>query len=173
MIPAEFQSFFAASSSAGAALVGLLFVAVSLRPEETLGREAPAERRVVAYSAFSALTDAFFMSLGGLLPLVNVGALAVAAGVLSVVGTVRLALQLMRVREGRYHLTLVLGSMVVYGVQVAVGVELLQSPGSPEAVGQLAGLMLMVYAIGLGRAWELLGAERAGLRRLMRSRKRD
>jgi hypothetical protein len=33
MVPPEFANFFIASASAGAALVGLLFVAVSLAPE--------------------------------------------------------------------------------------------------------------------------------------------
>ena len=61
MIPAEFTNFFIASAGAGAALVGLLFVAVSLAPEQIVTRGAPVERRAVAGSAFTALINAFFI----------------------------------------------------------------------------------------------------------------
>jgi hypothetical protein len=42
-----------AMASAGAALLGLLFVAVSVTPQRTFGRAAYAEREGVASSAFT------------------------------------------------------------------------------------------------------------------------
>ena len=41
MVPEDFANFFIASASTGAALVGLLFVAVSLAPEQIVTRRAP------------------------------------------------------------------------------------------------------------------------------------
>src|SRR6266699_1229531 len=71
VVPPEFANFFIAS--AGAALVGLLFVAVSIAPEQMVTRRAPMERPAVAGSAFTALMNAFFISLVALIPHFNVG----------------------------------------------------------------------------------------------------
>lgn len=59
MVPPEFANFFIASAGAGAALVGLLFVAISLAPEQIVTRRAPVERQAVAGSAFTSLVNAF------------------------------------------------------------------------------------------------------------------
>ena len=40
MVPDDFTGYFAAAGTAAGALIGLLFVAVSLRPETVLGRGA-------------------------------------------------------------------------------------------------------------------------------------
>jgi hypothetical protein len=61
VVPPEFLNFFTASTGAGAALVGLLFVAVSLAPEQIVTLQAPVERQAVAGSAFTALINAFFI----------------------------------------------------------------------------------------------------------------
>ena len=53
MVPEAFHDYFLATSGAGAALVGLLFVAVSIAPERTVMSGAPVERRAVATSAYS------------------------------------------------------------------------------------------------------------------------
>ncbi len=77
MVPPQFLDFFIASTGAGAALAGLLFVAVSLAPEQIVTRRAPMERRAVAGSAFTALINAFFISLVALIPHINFGTLIV------------------------------------------------------------------------------------------------
>ena len=43
MVPAIFTNFFIASAGAGGALIGLLFVAVSIAPENTIMEGAPVE----------------------------------------------------------------------------------------------------------------------------------
>ncbi len=58
VVPPEYANFFIASAGAGAALVGLLFVAVSLAPEQIVARRAPVERQAAAGSAFTALITA-------------------------------------------------------------------------------------------------------------------
>src|SRR5881275_1355280 len=77
MVPPEFLNFFIASTGAGAALVGLLFVAVSLAPEHIVTRQAPVERQAVAGSAFTALINAFFISLAALIPHFDFGTVIV------------------------------------------------------------------------------------------------
>ena len=83
MVPEAFHDYFVASTGAGAALVGLLFVAVSIAPERTVMSGAPVERQAVATSAYTALLNAFFLSLVALLPQTNLGW---AALVLSLIG---------------------------------------------------------------------------------------
>src|SRR5213593_4458320 len=72
-MPAEFETFFLASSGASAALIGLLFVAVSIAPEKVFGSDAEAVRQAQALSAFTALANAFFISMASLIPDVRIG----------------------------------------------------------------------------------------------------
>jgi hypothetical protein len=73
MIPADFKDFFAAGTGAGAALIGLLFVAIAVAPERFVMGSAPSTRRAVASSSFTAFLNAFFISFRALLPTANMG----------------------------------------------------------------------------------------------------
>src|SRR5215831_14211300 len=87
VVPADFANFFIASSSAGAALVGLLFVAVSIAPEQMVTSRAPMERQAVAGGAFTALINAFFISLAALIPNINFGSVIVPLSTLCLLTT--------------------------------------------------------------------------------------
>jgi hypothetical protein len=63
VVPDSFTGYFAGAATAAGALIGLLFVAVSLRPEAVLGAGASARAQAVAGSAFTALINSFFVSL--------------------------------------------------------------------------------------------------------------
>jgi hypothetical protein len=167
MVPQAFASFFVGSMGASAALVGLLFVAVSIRPERITARGAPPEPQAVAASAFTALANAFFISLGGSVPGLNLGSVALWASLASLAQTLNLSRKLWRGRPGSLRMirrqTLVLLSVAIYGLQLRYALQLL---GVPRQVGALYGLVYLlfpVYAIGLGRSWELLGARSEGL----------
>ena len=56
-VPAEFSGYFTASSAASGVLIGLLFVAVSLRPETVFGASSSAAGRANAGSTFTALVN--------------------------------------------------------------------------------------------------------------------
>src|SRR5918911_2629615 len=98
MVPQAFASFFVGSMSASAALVGLLFVAVSIKPERITARGAPPEPQAVAASAFTALTNAFFISLAGAVPGLNLGSVALWASLASLAQTLNLGRKLWRGR---------------------------------------------------------------------------
>ena len=68
MVPAEFTGYFTAAAAAAAVLIGLLFIAVSLRSETVLGDGAPAAGRAQADSASISLSNCFFVSLVALIP---------------------------------------------------------------------------------------------------------
>jgi hypothetical protein len=166
VIPPEFLTFFSASTSAGAALVGLLFVAVSLAPEQIVTRRAPVERRAVAGSAFTALINAFFVSLVALIPHFNVGTPIVLFSSLSLLTSLIQAWSLLRLRKGWQsflrRVVLVCLSCGLYGLELRNGVGLITDPTQVGFVyGQLFTL-LGIVALGLIRAWELLGAHRYG-----------
>jgi hypothetical protein len=55
VVPDDFTGYFAAAATAAGALIGLLFVAASLRPETILGRDAPPAAKAISGSAFTAL----------------------------------------------------------------------------------------------------------------------
>jgi len=52
MVPTDFANYFLASAGAGAALIGLLFVAISINTGRTFGRAAQPVRQQVASGAF-------------------------------------------------------------------------------------------------------------------------
>ena len=167
VVPPTFANFFIASASAGAALVGLLFVAVSLAPEQIVTRRAPQERQAVAGSAFTALMNAFFISLVALVPHFNVSYVIVPFISLCLVTTLIQAWQLLRLRKGWLSLLrrtfLILLSVALYGLEL---VNALQLSIDPSQVGAIYGLVFLLwgaFALGLIRAWELLGVHRYGL----------
>jgi hypothetical protein len=53
-------------------------------------------------------------------------------------------------------------SLAIYGYEMAYGIQLWFGSPGPGALTGLLELLLGAYAIGLGRAWELLGAPRLG-----------
>ena len=67
----------------------------------------------------------------------------------------------LRGRKKRESLFLV-GLLVVFGVQLAEAVVLLARPDDQQPVGAIAVLVLVCFMVGIGRAWELVGAPSLG-----------
>lgn len=177
MVPASFANFFLATAGAGGALIGLLFVAVSIDRERTFGRRAHPLRQGVASSAFSALVNAFFVSTWALLPYANIGYVALIVSVACILDTGRFCMDLFRRRAhlrlrsaGRLGLArlvaIVAPSLALYGYECVLAALLIQRPHTVDFIYALGGVVLGVYAQGLARAWELLGAPRGLLMRL-------
>lgn len=167
MVPAEFQTFFLASAGASAALIGLLFVGVSIAPERVFGEHADPRRQAQAVSAFSALANVFFISMTSLIPGVYLGIVVALIGAVSSVQLLGLLLRVGPVHGSAVETVrgavLFLASAAVYLTEVYVGVVLWAKPAETPAISGLLEIMLGAYGIGLGRAWQLLGAPRVGL----------
>ena len=73
MVPDAFREHFTATATGAGALIGLLFVSISLRPDTVFGTKAAVHGRALAGSAFTALVNAFFVSLLALMPQSNLG----------------------------------------------------------------------------------------------------
>ena len=166
---AQFTAFFGASAGAGAALVGLLFVAVSIAPERVFGKDARFEQQLLASSAFTALINAFFISLGSLIPSTSTmptGIVVLVLGALAFVNSVALLINTLRrttVTTNLRSIVLVIGGVGIYGLEVWNAISLLRTPSNIDPVYTICALLVAVYGFGIVRAWQLLGANRRGL----------
>ena len=154
----ELHEFFAASVGAAAALIGLLFVAISIAPEKVFGDQADADRRADAQRAFTALVNVFFVSLAALMPHSAVRVMEVVA-LLAIVQIARAIF--MRVRsdgglKNWQHLGLISLGIYVFELIAAQGV--VTRAVSPD---KLVYFVLGFYAYALGTSWNLLGAKGA------------
>ena len=174
MIPATFSNFFLAMAGAGAGLVGLLFVAISINPARVLGSDGQPEHQVMAESTFSALVNGFFLSCAALIPAGSIGYVGMVFAALGLMATIRLTLRLARtplaktgsgtarwVRVLRIYLVNVL-SLALYGYEFYISSQLIQPPLSHDQLIALCDVLLALYGVALIRAWELLGARRGG-----------
>lgn len=173
MLPASYTGFFSVSTQVSAALIGLLFVSVSIETETVFGERATLRRQLTALSAFTALVNTFFLSLTSIIPNASPGPAAVALGVLAVNGTAADALTAFRQRKHERRaitLLLVVVSLGLYAYEVALGVKLILHPRDLATVDDLITVVIAAYAIGLSRAWQLLGGRRGhGLLRQLRA----
>ena len=168
MVPAMFIPLFSASAGAGGALVGLLFVAVSIAPESTVSAGAPIERQAMAASTFTAMINAFFISLSALIPGQSLAYVALLVSASSLISSFSLSAHLVRRQHsgliGFMRGILLLGvALVIYGYQLYYAIVFLLDPHNVTAIYVLCGLLLGAYGLGLARAWQLLGAQRFGL----------
>ena len=167
MVPITFTNFFLASAGAGGTLIGLLFVAISIAPDRTVTRTASTLRRATSGSAFTALINAFFISLSALLPGENIGYIVLVFGLLSASNSVQMGIMLARQwrswQDGLRRTVLTVGSIVVYVMEIISGVQMLVNSHDVSFIYTVTTLILVVYGIGLTRSWGLLGAHRQGL----------
>ena len=161
MVPAGFGPYFAACAGVAGALIGLLFVSVTLAPDRTVTSQAPAQNQEAAANAFLVLTDAMFISLVALIPGVGTGTVTLVMAVSAFTGTTMFAVNSYRHRHQQQlhsrwwvRRALTLAALIA---QVSLGLLLLMHPERADAVTWLALLVLAWFAIGLLRAWELLG----------------
>jgi hypothetical protein len=169
MVPEKMVNYFIASTGASAALVGLIFVAISLAPKETVMPGAAPERRAIAGGSFLALVNIFFISLSALDTSDNLGWNVLVLSIIGLVNSLWLGIPLFTRKrsQGRLiaNMILVLVSLFVYGSELFQAVSLIRNSGDFGAVSALAGTLVYVYIIGLVRAWELLGVEQIGIGR--------
>ena len=159
----SYLPFFSGTATVAGALVGLLFVALSVAPERLRGAHASVEHQAIAATAFTALVDALFVSLIGLQP---GGGLAYGAVILGTVGlssSCGLAIKLWRVRGGgdlSRRWPYLLGFIIaVYVAQIISGIAL--RAADSEATSTVT-FVYILFGVGIARSWELLGLEGGG-----------
>jgi hypothetical protein len=164
--PDSFHDFFTASAAAAGALIGLLFVAISVTPGKVTGDTASARHQVTAGAAFTALVNALVFALAALLPGSNLSEVAIILGASGLASTAALSILLYRehtepIRLGQ--VILLVTPLVLYGLQLANGIALAGSPRDPGHISSQGGLSIVLLVYAIARAWQLVGARDTSL----------
>ncbi len=167
MTPASLHDLFVASAGVAGALIGLLFVAISVEHERLRAPDANQVHRVRASAALTSFTNAFAISLFALLPGDNLGW---TAGVVSLLGLFFLAGSLLSLRRfGQVQpvaprdVLFLVGLFVAFVLQLLFAVRLISRATDTGAAKGIGILVIVCFLIGIARAWELIGGPSIGL----------
>ena len=152
MVPNVYDAYLGAMATAAAALIGLLFVAVSVRDDTIFGPSAMPGGEALAITAFTGLVNAFVVSMFGLIPKINIGEPAVIMAVIGIVAIVRLQ---RRLHTGRNMMVFVI-TLLAYAAQMGFGALLLSSPHDSNQLINLSFVVFATLIVSLQRAWSLL-----------------
>ena len=165
MVPVSFHDFFSGCATIAGALIGLLFVAISVSPEKLTGATARTDHQVRAGAAFSALVNTMVIALVALLPgasLGEAGLILAAAGLATTVGLV-IVLYREHGKVKRGDATMFLIMFVLYGLQLANAIKLEAAPHDVGRISDQGVLAIAFFLFGIARAWQLVGAREFSL----------
>jgi hypothetical protein len=178
VVPENLHDFFVACASVAGALIGLLFVAISVAAERLAREEARAQiHRIRAAAALTAFTNALAVSLFSLIPGHKIGPTAVAAASSGIVFVAAALLSL--VRRHQLHRGTLLDIVFLFGllttlvVQLVNGADVLAQPGDSGAVYTIASMVIICFLVGIARSWELIGGPSIGFTREVTALVRD
>ncbi len=165
MVPVTFHDFFSGCATIAGALIGLLFVALSVSPEYLRGENARTDHQVRAGAAFSALVNTMVLALFALMPTTDLGTVGIILSGIGLGTTVALIFALAREdrRIGRGDLFMFLVLLVLYGLQLANALRLEHTPHNVSLVVNQCELAVVFFLFGIARSWQLVGAREFGL----------
>lgn len=170
MVPDDLHDFFLGSAGVAGALVGLLFVAISVSAERLAKTEVSGQlHRIRAYGALTSFTNALAISLFAMIPGDQVGMTALVVGIIGLLFVAAALLSLLRLEGLRLATArdalFPAGLAVVFVLQVIDGARLIGQPGDSDAVQTIAILVAVCFLIGIARSWELIGGPSIGITR--------
>ena len=163
MVPEDIHDFFVASASVAGALIGLLFVAITVVGSRlTQGTVNAQLHRIRASGALSAFTNALTVSLFSLIPGHKIGYTSVAVGLAGVAFIAASLIALARMRDLRLanlrDAVFLIGLAVAFVFQVIEGWAITNNAGNVGAVDSIAVIVVICFLVGIQRSWELIGA---------------
>lgn len=171
MVPTDFATFFAVMAGVGATLFGLIFLAVSMKPESTLASNAPVMQQVQVASSYTALLNPLVISLIALVPHNSIGLVTLIMSSIGLTNTLMMSLSLVRGRysrtEGLRRGLFSLGSFLIFGFEFLYAIRLSLSPADLSSLDTLTTLLVIIYLYGVARAWDLIGARQFHLQEVL------
>jgi hypothetical protein len=175
MVASSFVDFFTTMTEAGAALLGLVFVSVSIRRAGGDEADATPGESTLADAALLLLANGFFISAVAIVPGTHVAYAALPLSMLALWRAVVVGVGLTRawraIPSSSLHLVRVLApnvvSIVVAVAQGDAAIRLLAHPQDEGATRLLAITVLVNDAVALVRSWMLIGGAREGLRAVL------
>lgn len=162
MVPVDFITFFSVLAGVGATLFGLIFVAISIKPEVTTAGNPAVMRQVQIASAYGALLNPLVISLFALRPQATIGTITVILSAIGLGSTLIMGMSLVRdARNGEKILRsglFVVGSLVLFGFELFEGIRLEVVPADHLALDDLTTVLVVIYLYGIARAWDMVGA---------------
>ncbi len=145
----------------GATLFGLIFLAVSMKPESTLAANASVMRQVQVASSYTALLNPLVISLIALVPQNHIDQVTLIMSSVGLINTLIMSLSLLRgpygwmegLRRGFFSL----GSFLIFGLEFLYAIRLSLSPTDISSLDTLTTLLVIIYLFGIARAWDLIG----------------
>lgn len=164
MVGENYHDFFLGSASAVGALIGLLFVAISVTPKAVTGRSEHHKERLKAATAMSAFLDALVVSMVALMPGDNLGTGSSIMAIAGIFSTVALAVTGLRAGVLRdparalFRWSLLISAFLgLYIVQLASALQINGTASDATHVKTHSILVIIMFIMGISRAWELVG----------------
>src|SRR5271163_536467 len=143
MVPEGIRNFFAASAGVAGALIGLLFVAISVSAERLAREEARAQlHRIRAQAALTAFVNALAVSLFALIPGQKIGDAAAAVAIIGLTFVIASLVSLIRLQQ--FHWTtfrdglFLAGLIWLFVVELIAGLQVSDNPNDSGGVNTIA-----------------------------------
>jgi len=164
------NDFFTASASVAGALIGLLFVAISVASDRLRAGTDGQVHRIRAVAALTAFTNSLSVSLFSLIPGHKVGPTAISVAAVGLTFVLASLLSLIRLRRQVRWATVrdalfLIGLAFTFVLQLLDGIDVTTHPGNSGDVDTIAILVVICFLLGIGRSWELIGGPSIGIRK--------
>jgi hypothetical protein len=166
----SYHDFYVASGGIAGALIGLLFVAISVARERELPPAEAAIHELRMAAAFTAFTNALVVSLFGLMPTASIGTTAIVVSCIGLLAMSRSALVVIRLERAHQRANardgMFVAVMTLWFIgQLAAGISIDVGHGDHgDALQWIAILVVVFFLTGIARAWQLIGGPQFTLR---------